>query len=160
MIRRHTGTRAAVTARTQIGKDFRGEHLEWFLDWTAAKTQPGFVEALLESRPSLAPRGCFHGTHRVEAGAVVSEEFTFEPDTPLRASCRCPAWMMQMLLRCDGAKTVRDHFTMLQAEGTVPEGGSAAEFAGIIAGLVSAGALRVSLPGFVPSWPEATLQAA
>lgn len=143
LIRRHDGGRQTVTGRMQAGPGFAARHLEWLLDWELAWRQPGFIEGLLDSRPLLAPVCELAARHRLERGASVSEEFTLEADGPIRGVCRCPGWLVQMLTRCDGAKTAREHFTDLRASGAVPPDGDPREFAGMVAGLVSAGLLTV-----------------
>jgi SAM-dependent methyltransferase len=143
LIRRQDGRRKPVTGRMQTGPGFTARHLEWLLDWQLALRQPGFVEGLLDSRPLLAPVCELAARHRLERGTSVSEQFTLEAEGPIRGACRCPGWLVQMLTRCDGTKTAREHFTDLRANGAVPPHGDPREFAIMLAGLVSAGLLTV-----------------
>jgi SAM-dependent methyltransferase len=145
LMRRHGGGRKAVTRRMQTGPGFRAEHLEWLLDWDLAQRRPGFVEALLASRPLLAPACELVATHRLERGVAVSEGFTLNADGPIRGTCRCPGWLVRMLIECDGGKTAREHFEALRAAGGIPPDGNPREFAGMLAGLVGAGMLSIDL---------------
>ena len=145
LIRRHDGRRKPVTGRLQAGPGFAARHLEWLLDWELALRAPGFMEGLLDSRPLLAPLCELTARHRLERGNTVSEQFTLEAEGPIRGACRCPGWLVQMLMRCDGSKTAREHFADLRASGAVPPGGDPREFTGMLAGLVSAGLLSVGI---------------
>lgn len=145
LMRRHGGGRKAVTRRMQPGPGFRAEHLEWLLDWAVAQRQPGFLEALLAARPLLAPACELVATHRLERGVAVSEEFSLNADGPIRGICRCPGWLVRMLMQCDGGKTAGEHFEALRAAGGIPPDGDPQQFAGMLAGLVAAGMLSVNL---------------
>jgi SAM-dependent methyltransferase len=133
--------RPAVTVRTQAGKGFGAGHLDWLLDWNAAQFRPGFEESFLESRPALAPACEVRATHRLERGAVVSEEFTFEADGPIRVACRVPVFMAGILTQCDGGRSVREMFEGLRGAGKIPTDADPREFLRMLSGLVSAGVL-------------------
>jgi SAM-dependent methyltransferase len=145
LMRRHDGARAPATRRMQTGTGFNAGHLEWLLDWDVALQQPDFIGSLLESRPRLAPKCDLIANQRLEGGSIASEQFTLEPDGPIRGACRCPGWLVQMLLKCDGNRTVGEHLEALRSKGAVPSDGDPLEFAKVVAGLVAAGMLSVDV---------------
>lgn len=149
LIRRHGQAREPVSMRTQSGRGFTAKDLEWLLDWEVARRAPGFLDALLESRPLLAQACELRATYKMQAGAVVSEEYTVQAEGPLQVSCKCPPWMARMLMECDGSETARQRLARVREAGSIPADADPAEFARVLAGLAAAGVITIALAGQV-----------
>lgn len=155
LMRRHGDVREPVTVRTQSGRGFTAKDLEWLLDWEIGHRVPGFFDAILESRPTLAQACELRATYKMQAGSVVSEDYAVQAEGPLQVSCRCPAWMARMLMECDGSQTARERWVKLRDAGSIPVDSDPVEFARILAGLASAGVVMMDLAKSVENSAQA-----
>jgi hypothetical protein len=141
LIERHAEDRRAITRRLQTGPGYSGRHLAQLLEWEKASGSPQFVEMLLRSRPALAPDCELHVISRMHEGRLCADEFTFEGRGAFRSRCRCDAGLAQVLMACDGKKTLLEHYENAKAAGSIPTEASAEEFAGVLGGFVGDGIL-------------------
>jgi SAM-dependent methyltransferase len=144
LIRRHAGGRAAVTARTQAGKEMKRQHLEWLLDFESSLREPEGLARLLETRPKIA-LGCemiVH--HREDGGRFIPEVFKFENKSPFNAGCQVQGWLAQTVAGCEGTRTWREYFDQLQARGEIPPDAAPEQFARMLGALVSSGILALA----------------
>ena len=144
MVRRHDGTRPAVTARTDTGKGFQPRHREWLLDFETAAASPGGAAMLLASRPVLSPNCELVVLNRVRNGQFSAEEFQTRTHEPFDNSARIEGWVAEFIAECDGRRTGREHFDRRVAAGVLPPDSDVAEFAKVLRWLVSNGILRVA----------------
>lgn len=138
--------REPVSLRVQTGPGFNARIFDRLLDAEVAQSRPGFADAVLESRPWIAPVCELRARHRVENGEAVSEDYTFVAEGPIRSVCKVPGWMARMLMACDGSLTARQRFESLKNTGQVPADADPMEFVRLIATLTEAGVLRAEEP--------------
>jgi hypothetical protein len=137
LIRRHDGSRQALTVSCQTGDGFEGRHLQWLLEWQVATHGPGGLDTILATRPRLSPFCRLHANYSVHEGQLVPDEFVLESVGPLKGRCKCPQWLVAMASECDGSRTVSELFDRLQAGGQLPPEAGLPEFAGMLAALVA-----------------------
>lgn len=143
LIQRHAAAREPITDRRQAGIDFQGRHLGWLLEFEEETRRPEGIAKLLDSPLTISPTCHFRIAHAVQDGRFVPEEFHFEGQTPFRSAARCPAWMARTICACDGVKTGNAHFAVLKDSGAIPAEATPAQFARMIAALITNGILEV-----------------
>lgn len=144
LIRRHDGSRPAVTARVQKGDSFRPEYQDWLLDWETDCLDPSARAFLLDCHPSIAPGVELHVLHRLHEGRFSPEAFGLEAKEPFMTDLRCGRSMVALISACDGTLTWREQLRRAQQEGSIGAETEEDEFARILGMLVSQGILRVS----------------
>jgi SAM-dependent methyltransferase len=143
-IRRKRKPGTPVTARTFLGKDVRGEDLDFQLAWNAAAVSARGAEMLWNSRPRLGAHCELAITHRVREGRLVPEEFELRTTGRFVSKGKTPPWAAQIVAECDGSVTWGERFAKLREEGRLPAGMAPEEFGRMLAVLVSTGVLEVS----------------
>ncbi len=130
------GEGEAVTVRVQAGSDYGPHHLEELLDWEALAGGPGATERLMASRPAVAPQCLLKTLGRARQGRFAAEQLTLECAGPFRSSFSCEDWLAQIVGRCDGVQTWREHFDWAQNGGLMPYFLSDGECTRLLASLV------------------------
>lgn len=141
LIRRHDGQTDAFTARVQKGEGYRPQHAEWLLGW---HTQAVDTDALLASRPSVAPAAELAVIHRVCDGRLVPAAFSLRAPGPFDSECILQSWLAQVVTRCDGQRTWSELLEWARHAGLVDPHTGGAEFAGVLAALGGNGLLRIA----------------
>jgi hypothetical protein len=134
LIHRRTTARAVVTRQRTLSADTRAEDLVWLMRYLTSTVEWGAEETrrLLDSRPRA------NSTVELRARSVLRDEAWTPVDAaiattaPFASESPCPAWIPSLLSRCDGQRTVREHFDQLRAEGMLPDGTPADNFAELI----------------------------
>ena len=79
--------------------------------------------------------------HRVHDGRFVPEAFSLRAKSPFDSECVIQPWLAQVVSRCDGQTTWRQHFEQAQRAGAFEEGATPEEFIAVLEPLVSNGLL-------------------
>jgi SAM-dependent methyltransferase len=119
---------------------------ERLLAWRRHCRQPGFAAWLNQSRPHFAPRLQLTARHVVQEGELVPAEFVFAIADGLEAALRPDAWVVPLLARLNGNRSVQEVFESAQRADELPEGFRLLDFAGLVANMIERGFLRVELP--------------
>jgi len=137
LLRRYSGGRPSVTARTQAGTHLRREDLEWLLEFESSIRAEGGLSRLLEARPKVSPTCEMIVRYREQSGTLAPAQFNFEAKDPFKVGCQVHEWMANTIAACDGTVTVREHFERLQAKNIVPPDAAPEQFARMLASLLA-----------------------
>jgi methylase of polypeptide subunit release factors len=145
LIHRRTTVRAVVTRQRTLSADTRADDLVWLMRYLTSTVEWGAEETrrLLESRPRANPTVELRARSVLRDGAWAQVDAAIATTAPFASESPCPAWIPSLLSRCDGQRTVREHFDQLRAEGLLPEGSPADNFAELIRDLADVQFLEV-----------------
>lgn len=73
-------------------------------------------------------------------------EFVFAIEDGLEAALRPDAWVVPLLARLNGQRSIREVFDSARQADELPVGFQLQDFAGLIASMIERGFLRVELP--------------
>ena len=119
---------------------------ERLLAWRRHCRQPGFAGWLHQSRPRFAPRLQLTARHVVLEGELVPAEFVFAIEDGLEAALRPDAWVVPLLARLNGNRSVQEVFESAGKADELPAGFRLEDFAGLVGSMIERGFLRVELP--------------
>ncbi|HEX4263461.1 MAG TPA: methyltransferase [Verrucomicrobiae bacterium] len=146
VMRRYAGRVAAKPLRVQITPEAGAAEFERLLNWRQHGRQPGFAEWLLQSRPRLAPRLLLTARHIVQDGSLVPAEFVFSIESGPQFALRPDPWVVPLLARLEGKKSVSEIFDAAHAADELPDGFSADAFSDLVRLMIERGLLEVDLP--------------
>ncbi len=132
---------------------------ERLLDWRRHRQGPGFKQWLARARPRLAPALELTARHVVRDGELVPAEFVFSISAGLEAALRPDGWVVPLLARLEGKKSVAEIFDQARADDDLPQGFGLDDFADLVQRMIERGLLQVdfpSRPGVADSTPSAT----
>jgi SAM-dependent methyltransferase len=147
VVQRHRAPRPGFTVRRQRSLAGGAAALPWLLRWETELASRG-SEWLLDARPRAAPTVEFVVTHRMLEDELSPIAYRMQTDSPFSTEARAAPWMGALIARSDGSLSARDHFASLREAGAFPDGVGVADFARVLAQLVSGGFLWI--PGFEP----------
>ena len=142
VIRRHRAPRPAFTSRALKGEGFRQANAEWLLDWETAVHDPAAAEALLETRPALAPHCELAVIHHAQNGRLAPKAWTLRSKRPFDAECICQEWLVQVVAACDGKATWREQLDRAKRAGWLDPATTPAEYVELLGLAVSNGFLQ------------------
>lgn len=154
VIQRRSEAREVFTARRQVGSAMGLPEMEWLLRWEAAAAQPATVGRLIDAQPIASSRMRLRLAHSMRAGSWVPDECTLATDWPFAVEAKCPPWTADLVARCDGRRTSRDHLDFLKSTGAVPPDAPESEFVKFVRALIAGGFLEISefaTPGPAPT---------
>jgi SAM-dependent methyltransferase len=146
--RRRNRTGPALTIRRMAAPDFRRADWQWMLAWETAAASERSDAIILDSRLHSSRRAEFEVLHRLTDGGWTPQSYQLRIDRPFAMSCKAEPWAAHLMSQCNGQLTGREHFRSFAAQGIIPAGTTAAEFADAVAPLVSGGFIEVE--GFRP----------
>lgn len=94
-------------------------------------------------KPSASPSAELIVRHRIEGGDFAPHDFTLTNDYPFLMDCKVQPWIGYLLVRCDGSKSVQEHYLECREGGWIDPNTPASEFVELIGLLVSGGFLNV-----------------
>lgn len=145
-IRRYAGPVVSSPTRIHITPQAGAADFERVLAWRQECRQPGFFERLAKSRPRLAPQLQLIVRHVVRDGALVPAEFTFEIENGVQAALRPDGWVVPLLARLEGNRTVAEVFETARAGDELPAGFGLEDFAGLVRGMIERGFMAADVP--------------
>ncbi|MSU57589.1 MAG: hypothetical protein EXS35_05320 [Pedosphaera sp.] len=146
VIRRDVGAISPKPYRIGLTPNGRAADFERLFAWRRQQRQPGFAEWLHDCRPHFAPRLQLTARHVVQDGELVPAEFVFSIEAGLEAALRPDAWVVPLVARFNGARSVREVFHAAQKADELPAGFRLEDFAGLVNGMIGRGFLEVELP--------------
>jgi methylase of polypeptide subunit release factors len=141
-IQRRDCLRPVFTVRRQSGPRSGSAEHAWLVDWetVASANEP---EQLLSARLRASPEARLRLEHRIAEGAWIPEVYHLETEYPFSMEMRAQAWTAHLLTCADGSLTSAKLLEKLKADGALHPDTPAAEFARMLAVLVSGGFLQV-----------------
>ena len=131
-IRRHAERIAAEPVRVQLTSTGGAADFERLLSWRHRCRQPGFSGWLAESRPRLAPRLLLTARHVVQDGDLVPAEFVFSIEAGFASALKPDAWVVPLVARLNGKKTVCEVFEEALHADELPAGFTLEAFKGLV----------------------------
>jgi SAM-dependent methyltransferase len=142
VIRRHSrSNQPPWSTRKKLSSTSNVDDFEDAFLFHERKMQPGFLEALEQAQPQLAPRLQVKVTHVVYEGSLVPGEYLFETDQPFDAVGRVDDWIVPLVLRIDGKTTPAEIFGAAKQADQLPEGFDLQDFTGLLARMLDSGYL-------------------
>ncbi len=114
VIRRHGEARSALTLRQEIHGEVTWRDVDWYVDFTTMMAQPDAPERLLAMKPSTRDGVALAVRHTKELGEWGPTGSAVLSTGPFAAEMSGHAWLAALLARCDGERTVRDHWQSLR----------------------------------------------
>jgi methylase of polypeptide subunit release factors len=142
-IRRYATPVIQPPMRLHVTPQGRAADFERLLHWRWATRQPGFLERLAQAKPRLAPQLQLTARHRVQHGTLVPADFVFEIATGLQAALRPDAWVVPLVARLEGDRTVAAVFEAAAAADELPPGFKLDDFLGLVGSMIERGFLVV-----------------
>jgi hypothetical protein len=98
-----------------VAKDFQR-----LLAWRAHCRQPGLQSWLAGARPRLAPQLELSARHVVKNGELIPAEFVFSIEEGFQAALRPDGWIVPLVARMDGKRSVTEIFVEARKDNEVP----------------------------------------
>ena len=124
----------------------RAADFESVLAWRRHCRQSGFEQWLAEARPRLAPQLELTARHLVRDGELAPAEFIFSISGGFDARLRPDAWVVPLLARLNGSRSVAEVFQQAAAADELPKGFTLEAFAGLVRSMVERGFFQVEYP--------------
>ena len=137
---------AAAPSRVRLSLAGGAADFERLLAWRAHCRRPGFGEWLAASRPRLAPQLELTARHLVREGELVPAEFIFSIAGGFEAALRPDAWVVPLVARLEGKRSVAEVFEQARAAEELPGGFTLEAFAALVQTMIERGFLEVVLP--------------
>lgn len=145
-IRRCTAPVATKPLRVRITSKASPADFERLFDWRVRRQQPGFLDWLAGTRTALAPHLELHTRQVVKDGQFVDAEMTFRIEREFETALRPDAWIVPIISRLDGRRSVAEVFATAQAAGELPPRFHIEDFAGLLDLMIERGYLTLDLP--------------
>lgn len=145
-LRRFAEPVAQKPFRIGLASEGTAAHFERLFAWRQFARQPGFAAWLPEARPRFASRLQLTARHLVQEGELVPAEFVFAIEDGLEAALRPDAWVVPLLARLNGKRSVREVFESARQADELPNGFRLSDFAGLVVNMIERGFLKVELP--------------
>lgn len=111
--------------------------------WRANRRSPGFHDWLARSRPRLAPGLELTARHVVREGELVPAEFVFSIRARFEAALRPDAWVVPLLARLEGKRSVEEIYRQARDAGDLPKGFPLEDFLSLVQGMIERGFLQL-----------------
>ena len=145
-IRRFTGRVAGPPGRMHLTRDGTAADFERWLAWREHARRQDFEEWLAESHPRLAPQLQLTARHVVHDGELSPAEFVFSVERGFQAALRPDGWIVPLVARLEGARSVREVFQAAQGQNELPEGFGLEPFLDLVRRMIERGFLEVDFP--------------
>ena len=134
LIQRRTSSRPVVTRQHASSGSARAEDMLWLLNYHSTVVTWGRAERerLLDSRIRSLPGTELHTKSVLQGDAWMRQSAAIGTNAPFAASAACPPWFPEMLKRCDGSRTVREHLEWLRASGLLDDSTSESGFVTLV----------------------------
>jgi SAM-dependent methyltransferase len=121
----------------------RAADFEALLAWRRHCRKPGFEQWLAEARPRLAPQLELNARHLVRDGELAPAEFVFSISNGFEARLRPDAFVIPLLARLNGSRSVAEVFQQAAAADELPQGFTLDAFAGLVRTMIERGFFQV-----------------
>ena len=146
VIRRYSEPVIQEPLRIRLAPAGRAADFECLFAWRHHCRQPGFCEWLAKSRPRLAHPLELTVRHAVRDGQLVPVEFVFSIEGGFQAALRPDGWVVPLLARLEGTKSVQEVFEAARSADELPQGFTLDAFADLVGRMIERGFLEVALP--------------
>lgn len=144
-LKRHSIRTRIEPTRVRMNPSATARDFERLFAWQKQMRQPAFKEWLAKSKPALATNLELTMRHVVQNGELVPAEFMFSVEDGFPAALRLDGFVVPLVARLDGKKSVEEVFTTAQSADDLPQGFMLKDFAGLVRMMIEKGFLQVDL---------------
>jgi SAM-dependent methyltransferase len=141
-IQRRDRKRPVFTVRRQIGPRSGPAEHTWLVDWETTTAANG-PDRVLSARPRASGELRLRLTEQLTGGEWVPQTYHLETEYPFSMEVPAQAWTAYLLACADGSLTSTELLEKLKADGALRPDTPPAEFAEMLAVLISGGFLQV-----------------
>ena len=145
VIRRHEERLGDEPLRIRMTPSASVADFERLLSWRRQCAQPGFAEWLAKSRPRLAPGLELTARHVVQDGELVPAEFVFSVERGFQAALRPDAWVVPLVARLEGSRSVQEVFEAARTANELPDGFKLEAFLDLVRKMIERGFLELEV---------------
>ena len=145
-IRRLRGEPGAAPARVDLNHAGGADDFARLLRWRHERLQPGFSAWLACARPRFAPGLELTVRHVMRDGELVPAEFVLRLSAGFEVALRLDGWVVPLLARLDGARSVEQVFATALAADELPAGFTLPAFSDFVAKVIEHDFMIVELP--------------
>ena len=142
-IRRHAGKGGGKPLRVHLTPQGRAADFERLLAWREFCRQPDCSAQLARSRPQPAAGMVLTARHLVQDGELVPAEFVFSIEAGFAAALRPDAWVVPLLARLNGRRTVQTVFSEAQQANELPPEFTLEAFQGLVQRMIELGLMNL-----------------
>jgi len=132
---------ADAPVRVHLTSEGRAVDFERLLAWRHFRRQPDFSSWLASSRPQPALRLLLTARHVVQDGELVPAEFVFSIEAGFSAALRPDAWVVPLVARLNGKRSVQEVFNEARSADELPAGFTLEAFLGLVQRMIEMGLL-------------------
>jgi len=143
VVQRREAARRVFTIRRSLAPNVDSSATEKTLLWETQLVSGHSLEEIFSRRPIASSRTELMVRHRIMEGGFTPQDFTLTNDYPFLMDCKVQPWMAQMVVGCDGSKTVQDIYSQCLGAGWIDPNTPPREFLDLIGFFVSGGFLGV-----------------
>lgn len=148
-IRRYADRVAREPLRVHLTLEGRAADFQRLLSWRARARRADFTEWLADSHPRLATGLELTIRHAMKDGELVPSEFVFSIEAGFQAALRPDGWIVPLVARLDGEKSVRQVFDEARSADELPQGFGLEAFVGLVSHMIERGFLECGQGGAV-----------
>jgi SAM-dependent methyltransferase len=146
VLRRYAAAINQPPARVDLTLAGRAEDFARLLAWRCHRRQAGFDDWLGHARPRLAPQLQLTVRHAVRGGELAPVEFMFSVERGFQAALRLDGWVVPLLARLEGKRSVAEIIETARQANELPEGFTLGAFADLVKMMIERGFLEVDSP--------------
>lgn len=144
VIQRRAEPRATFTVRRQAGGGvLRQPEIEWLIAWETAAAHGDIADRIMRLRLA-SPAACELRTiYQLQTGEWMPSSYLLSTERPFPMESKTQPAIAQMLARCDGSRTAKEHLDELKAEGLFHPDTPPEAFAELLKTMISGGFLEI-----------------
>ncbi len=144
------GQPVGVPLRVRLTLDGTAADFERLIAWRRWARSVEFPRWLREAKPRLAPNLELTVRHLMQDGGLMPAEFVFSITGGFEARMRPDGWVVPLVARLDGQRSVEEVFNSALAADELPTGFPLAAFSDLVGKMIERDFLRVELPPVPP----------
>jgi hypothetical protein len=145
-LRRCARGHAPEPFRIQLAPDGKAADFERLLAWREHCRKPEFATWLARSKPRLAPGLELTVRHLVQNGTLAPSSLIFSIESGFRAALRPDGWVVPLIARLEGVRSVEEVFESARSSDELPEGFPLDALLDLVRTMIEAGYLQVEFP--------------
>ncbi len=146
LFRRCSADPARKPVRIQLTPDGAATDFDRLLAWRQHCRKPGFQAWLAGAKPRLASKLELTVRHAVRDGSLAPVELIFSIEGGFQAALRPDGWMVPLIARLDGVKSVQEVFEAARLADELPAGFPLDAFVDLVRTMIETGYLDVEFP--------------
>ncbi len=146
LLRRHHERVAQEPCRVRITPTAGARDFFRFFEWLRFRRQDGLSDWVAQCRPRLPRQLQLTSRHVVADGQLIPAEFVFSIQEAFPAALRPDAWVVPLIARFDGKRSVNEVFQSALTADELPDGFGLATFVELVRLMIDKNLLEVDFP--------------